>query len=105
MTFDQQLSYRPLSENQQGAFCLICRRPTDSEQMVDEARGQRNFARVLVRCHGDEELRTFEFGSSEWDHTDLNRAMQRCAWFDPMSHMQTPGIPNNGEVKDPGDEA
>lgn len=100
MTFDQQISFRPLEANRCGAYCMICNRPTQSESLVDEQRGQKNFARVLVRCHGAEELRTFEFGSSEWDDTDLKRAMNRCAWFDPMSHNEVAGIPNRGVIND-----
>lgn len=84
---------------------MICNRPSDEEQLVEESHGKRgNFARVLVRCHGAEELRTFEFGTEAWDETDLKRAMQRCAWFDPMSHNETAGQPNQGVVNDPGEE-
>lgn len=82
---------------------MICRRAVDEEQQVEERRGDVNFIRVLVRCHGSEELRTFEFGSAEWDHTDIKRAMQRCAWFDPVSHNETAGVPNNGIINDEGD--
>lgn len=71
--------------------------------MVEERRGDHNFARVLVRCHGAEELRTFEFGSREWDGEDLKRAMQRCAWFDPTSHSEAAGRPNNSIINEEGD--
>ena len=105
MTFDQQLAYRPLDANRCGAYCMICRRPSDEEQLVEEVHSpKRNFARVLVRCHGSEELRTFEFASENWDaDTDLKRAMQRCAWFDPLSHNETAGVPNKGIINDDGD--
>lgn len=105
MTFDQQISARPLAANRCGAYCMICNRPSDEERIVDEARGNKNFCKVLVRCHGAEELRTFEFGSADWDYeSDLKRAMQRCAWFDPMSHNETPFEPNKGVINAPGDE-
>lgn len=103
MTFDQQIAFRPLDVNRCGAYCMICLRPTQSEEFVEESRGEKNYARVLVRCHGAEELRTFEFGSSEWDDTDLKRAMQRCAWFDPHGHNETAGIANKGVINEEGD--
>ena len=103
MSFDQQIAFRPLAQNRCGAYCMICNRPSDEELMVEEQRGSRNYARVIVRCHGQEELRTFEFGSQEWDASDLKRAMQRCAWFDPNGHMQTAGIPNAGVVNEEDD--
>lgn len=103
MTFDQTIAFRPLAQNRCGAYCMICNKPTDSEQFVEEKRGDHNYARVLVRCHGAEELGEFEFGSSDWDESDLKRAMQRRAWFDPMSHMETAGIANNGIVNEEGD--
>jgi hypothetical protein len=103
MSFNQSISFRPLVQNRCGAYCMICLRPTASEEIKEEVHGDKNYARVLVRCHGSEELRTFEFGSKEWDSTDLKRAMQRCAWFDPMSHNETAGIPNKGVINDEGD--
>ena len=104
MTFDQQIGFRPLDANRCGAYCMICNKPTEKEELVEEQRGAVNFARVLVRCHGAEELRTFEFGSSDWDYgLDLKRAMQRCAWFDPMSHNETAGVANNGIINEEGD--
>ena len=105
MSFDQQLAYRPLAANRCGAYCMICNKPSDEEMIKEEARGaSRNFCRVLVRCHGAEELRTFEFGSEEWTYEqDLRRAMQRCAWFDPMSHNETAGVANNAVINEPGD--
>jgi hypothetical protein len=106
MTFDQQLAYRPLEQNRCGAYCMTCLRPSDEEQLVDEARGPRaNWAKVLVRCHGAEELRMFEFGSEDWTYEDdLKRAMQRCAWFDPRQIGDVPGIPNNGVINAPEDD-
>lgn len=102
-TFDQILSFRPLAVNRCGAFCKTCLKPTDSENLVEEQRGATNYARVLVRCHGSEELGTFEFGSSEWDEHDLKRAMQRRVWFDPLSHNETAGVANKGVINEEGD--
>lgn len=103
MSFDQQISFRPLAANRCGAYCVICNRPTTSEQIVEEQRGDHNFARVLVRCHGAEELGTFEFGTREWNSDDLKRAMQRRAWFDPNGHNEVAGVPNNAIVNEEGD--
>ncbi len=104
MSFDQQIAYRPLAQNRCGAYCMLCNRPSDSEEFVEDSRGERgNFAKVLVKCHGTEELGTFEFGSSDWDESDLKSAMQRRAWFDPLSHQETAGTPNNGIINDEGD--
>lgn len=53
MSFDQQLAYKPLARNRCGAYCMLCNKPSDEEQLVEEWRGpKRNACRVLVRCHG-----------------------------------------------------
>jgi hypothetical protein len=105
MTFDQGISFKPLIQNACGAYCMTCLKPSDEEQFVEESHGAKgNWAKVLVRCHGGEELRKFEFGSEDWDETDLKRAMQRCAWFDPRGHETVGGTPNNGVINEPGDE-
>jgi hypothetical protein len=101
VTFDEMLSGRPLRENSAGAWCLTCLKACDSEQLVEEHRGQRNSAKVLVKCHGSEELGTFEFGSEHWDvHGDLKRAMQRRVWFNPQGHEEAGMTHNKGELKD-----
>ncbi len=48
--------------------------------------GESTWTKVLVRHHGDEELRTFDMGSTNWDHEDLASLMQRTNWFDPGSY-------------------
>jgi len=80
-----------------GPRCLTCLEVVDLESMVEGYPGQTTFCRVLVRHHGAEELRTFEFDSVEWDHRDLKRAMQSARFFDPLGHgegtasVQVPG--------------
>lgn len=64
-----------------GPLCLTCHRPVDSEEMVED---RPTGCRVLVRHHGAEEIRDFEFDSREWDDRDLKRAMQSARFFDPM---------------------
>ena len=71
----------------QGPVCLICQDVVEEESIVEEKRGDHNFCKVLVRCHGDEELCTFEFGSSDWDYRELHRRMQAKGWFDPESAL------------------
>lgn len=96
MGFGELLSSKPLAQNSCGAFCMTCRRPSDSEAIVDQRRGVRNGITVRVRCHGEEEIGIFEFGSSEWDDTDIKRAMQRRAWFDPAEKLGN--ILNGGRI-------
>lgn len=67
-----------------GALCLTCGRTCDSEELVEGYPGESTYARVLVRHHGAEELRQFDFGSTNWDHHDLRSMMQRTHWFDPV---------------------
>lgn len=100
--FMTQLASRPLAQNRCGAYCMTCRRPSDEEILVEEHRGdKRNEAKVLVRCHGAEELGTFEFDSEQWTlEDDLKRGMQRVMWFNPMSHEQVGSISNNGKIED-----
>lgn len=99
VTFDEILSGRPLAQNSAGAWCLTCLKQTDSENMVEEHRTAfRQSCKVLVKCHGQEELGTFEFGRPDWDADDLKRAMQRRAWFNPHGH-ETAGMDHNkGEL-------
>lgn len=99
VTFDEILSGRPLQQNAAGAWCLTCLKPTDSEQLVEEHRTSfRQSCKVLVKCHGQEEVGTFEFGRSDWDSDDLKRAMQRRAWFNPHGHEVAGMNHNNGEL-------
>lgn len=100
-----------------GPVCMLCGRVVDEEMLVEgypaSLGGYREepirdslgrftghtrsvyyppaegslFAKVLVRHHGAEELRTFEMGSSNWDERDLSSYMRRTNWFDPTSHL------------------
>jgi hypothetical protein len=56
----------------------------DEERLVEGEPGWgKTWCRVLVKHHGQEELRTLDFGSVEWDHKDLGKYMQRVRWFEP----------------------
>lgn len=63
-----------------GPTCLTCGRIVQKEEMVET---HKTGCKVLVTCHGQEELRTFDFGTEAWNHIDLKKAMQRMRWFDP----------------------
>jgi len=76
----------PHVQSAQGAVCMTCGRLVDEESIVEGYPGESLTAKVLVRHHGAEELRTFNMGSTNWDHTDLASMMRRTNWFDPTSH-------------------
>ena len=73
----------PLTPSIEGALCLTCGQIVDSESIVEGEPGQYTWTKVLVRHHGQEELRTFEFDSTEWDWRDLKRMMLTATFFDP----------------------
>jgi hypothetical protein len=69
-----------------GPVCMTCGRVVDEESLVEGYPGETTFAKVLVKHHGAEELRTFEMGSTNWDEQDLASYMRRTNWFDPTAH-------------------
>lgn len=103
LSLDRQIS-APVTRKPQGASCLTCLKLVEQEEIVEgvdcdkDGRliGLRPVVKVLVRCHGAEELRTFDMGSKEWDGDDLKRFMQSAEWFDPTQH-------NDAPVGKPGD--
>lgn len=100
VSFDEQLSARPLGATSTGAFCYRCRKATDSERIIEERRGLINNGVVIrVSCHGAEEENFFPFGSSEWDERDIRRAVQRFVWFNP-SHIEMGAVHNRGRIND-----
>lgn len=70
-----------------GPVCMTCGRVVDSEELVEGYPGGSTTAKVLVRHHGAEELRTFDMGSVEWTPEDLASYMRRANWFDPTSFL------------------
>jgi hypothetical protein len=87
------LVYAPTAGSVRGPVCMLCGRLVDSEELVegyavDLVRGIPGSptAKVLVRHHGAEELRTFDMGSTNWDEQDLASMMRRTNWFDPTSY-------------------
>jgi len=65
------------------AQCCICQGPLGSEEIVEGYEGRHDFVKVVGRCHGAEEIATFDMGSREWDDHELGRALARHKWFDP----------------------
>ncbi len=78
-----------------GPVCDLCNQVVDEESLVEGYPGVENsdgmvmelagqdWCKVLVKHHGQEELRTFQFGGRNWGPTDLKKAMQRVRWFSP----------------------
>ncbi|HYE92351.1 MAG TPA: hypothetical protein VEA38_15080 [Terriglobales bacterium] len=85
----QTLEQRVLAPNVKhaaGPVCMTCGRICDSETLVEGEPGKTTIAKVLVKHHGAEELRTFDMGSVEWDSSELASHMRRANWFDPGAH-------------------
>ncbi len=73
----------------QGPTCKLCSDkerkeiPVRSEELVDCLPGDgKTYARVLVRCHGQEELMEFDMGTEQWTYEGLAKKMGRHTWFD-----------------------
>jgi hypothetical protein len=73
----------PNVKSASGCVCMTCGRIVDSEQLVEGEPGKTTYAKVLVKHHGAEELRTFGMDSVEWDSYELASHMRRANWFDP----------------------
>lgn len=65
--------------------CLTCGRYLDEEGLVEGEPGKTTYAKVLAKHHGQEELRTFDFGSTNWDGDDLTKFIASADWFDPRT--------------------
>lgn len=82
----EQYIAAPHVGNAAGAICMTCGRLVDYEGLVEGYPGESLTAKVLVKHHGAEELRTFDMGSRNWDERDLKSMMTRTNWFDPTAH-------------------
>lgn len=80
------LVFAPYAGSVRGAVCMTCGKLVDEEIIVEGYAGESETCKVLVRHHGQEELRTFDMGSRNWDHEDLASLVQRTNWFDPSSY-------------------
>lgn len=77
----------PCVQSARGPVCMTCGRLVDREELVEGEPGKTTFAKVLVKHHGAEELRTFDMGSIEWDSYELKSHMMRANWFDPRGDI------------------
>jgi hypothetical protein len=76
----------PAVQSAAGPVCMTCGRIVDSEALVEGEPGKTTYAKVLVKHHGAEELRTFDMASVEWDSYELKSHMMRANWFSPHGH-------------------
>lgn len=90
----------PAVKGPQGPVCMTCGRLVDSEELVEGEPGKTTYARVLVKHHGAEELRTFDMGSIEWDGYELKSHMMRANWFDPRGDAGL-GVKVHARTDDP----
>lgn len=82
----EQRILSPYVKHASGPVCMTCGRIVDSEALVEGEPGVTTYARVLVKHHGQEELRTFDMASVEWDAYELKSHMMRANWFDPTGN-------------------
>lgn len=72
-----------------GPVCMTCGKVVPYEAIVDVGK---TWARVLVRCHGAEELAEFDFGTEHWGYDELRAFRMRKSWFDPMAVREGVGV-------------
>lgn len=66
-----------------GIQCAICQRPVDYEEIVEARPGQTTAVKVLVRCHGAEDLQVLDMGSVHWTPEDFRTMKNRLVVFRP----------------------
>jgi len=75
---------RPVEYQRVGPECLTCLKPIPKMELVEHGPGDgKPFARVLMRCHGAEQLVTLDMGSAEWTAEELGKLINKQRWFDP----------------------
>jgi hypothetical protein len=84
-------SWRPA-----GPICLTCGREVQSEAIVED---WKYGVKVLFKCHGQEELRTYDFGTEHWDYERLRAARMSDRLFDPLQgHSETNTVGAQGAL-------
>lgn len=95
MNLDQYIRRRVVARPG-GPRCALCDAVVDYEAIVEGYPGEEDAdgrctknadgetCRVLVRHHGQEEIRTIDFGSRSWGPIELSKWMQRIKWFNPL---------------------
>ena len=70
------------------AVCGVCRKPVESEEIVDNFIGEpKSRVRVRAKCHGAEETVGFDLGTEHHDDRDLGRMMRSHLWFAPKEQV------------------
>jgi hypothetical protein len=70
---------------------MMCGKVVQAEQIVEESS---TFTKVLVRCHGAEEVRTYNYEREYHDfedplrNRDLTRMRHADQLFDPMAELE-----------------
>lgn len=74
----------PTQVQRVGPECLTCLKPIPKMELVESLPGDgKPWAKVLMRCHGAEELVKFDMGSREWTAEELGKLVNKQRWFDP----------------------
>jgi hypothetical protein len=79
----QWLRMPPKVQNQVGTQCATCHRAVDYEAFIEGEPNRTPYVKVLVRCHGQEELRRIDMGTIYWDAERAISMMRRQTWFEP----------------------
>ncbi len=80
--------------DQTGPKCLTCIKPdahgifkprtVTSWELVENMEGcGKQVAKMLVKCHGAEELVSFDMGTIHWTLEDVAKKFQQHRWFNP----------------------
>lgn len=100
MNLDRYIITPPVP-NIEGPMCVLCDKVVDLEELVEGYPGVETddgmvvepaggeTCKVRVRHHGQEEVRTLDFGSRLWGPMELQKWMKRVRWFNPLEDDQT----------------
>jgi hypothetical protein len=87
-----------ISEDNLGVWCLTCHKLVDREEVVEGYQFSENgkhskgtFVKVLIKCHGAEELMQWDMGTTEWDAYDVQTRLKRWRAFDPLASHEDQG--------------
>jgi hypothetical protein len=81
---------RPLVANTAlGIHCDICRKPVDYEGIVEARPGESPTVKLLVRCHGAEDLQVLDLGSAHWTPEEFQSMKNRLVVFKPDQGERT----------------
>lgn len=70
-------------------LCNTCGANIYNRELVEGEPDHTPYAKVLVKCHGAEELHTFDMGTIHWTAEELKRYMQAHQWFLPNLHAES----------------